>query len=114
MALDKDCTDRSYLFGRLLAIADAIENSTYTDEDRRETNAMRMQKIFSLRPMDTWAVLWDKLLPYRRRLEQYNDKLSPHDKTLNNELEGIYLLGFSHQRAYRKDKTDQLKTEEEN
>lgn len=129
MALDKDCTDRSYLFGRLLAIADAIENSTYTDEDRRETNAMRMQKIFSLRPMDTWAVLWDKLLPYRRRLEQsrpklhhyyqdtideINDKLSPHDKTLNNELEGIYLLGFSHQRAYRKDKTDQLKTEEEN
>ncbi len=129
MALDKDCTDRSYLFGRLLAIADAIENSTYTDEDRRETNAMRMQKIFSLRPMDTWAVLWDKLLPYRRRLEQsrpklhhyyqdtideINGKLSPHDKTLNNELEGIYLLGFSHQRAYRKDKTDQLKTEEEN
>ena len=28
MALDKNCSDRSYLFGRLLAIADAIENST--------------------------------------------------------------------------------------
>ena len=75
MALDKDCTDRSYLFGRLLAIADAIENSTYTDGDRRETNAMHIQKIFSLRPMDTWLMLWDKIHPYRR-LEQYKPK--PH------------------------------------
>ena len=63
MALDKNCSDRSYLFGRLLAIADAIENSTYTDEDRRETNAIRMQKVFTLRPMATWSALWDKLVP---------------------------------------------------
>ena len=56
-----------------------------------------------------YALRWFPGDPHR-----FNDKLSPHDKTLNNELEGIYLLGFSHQRAYRKDKTDQLKTEEEN
>ncbi|WP_279068838.1 type I-C CRISPR-associated protein Cas8c/Csd1 [Intestinimonas butyriciproducens] len=128
MALDKNCSDRSYLFGRLLAIADAIENSTYTDEDRRETNAIRMQKVFTLRPMATWSALWDKLAPYNKRLAQSKPKLyryyqnmiddildsfSPSDSTLNQQLDDIYLLGYSHQRAYRSEKTDQQETEEE-
>lgn len=127
MALDKNCLDRSYLFGRLLAIADAIENSTYTNEDRRETNAIRMQKAFTLRPMTTWSALWDKLRPYCVRLAQSKpglyhyyqntldeimDKLSPSDNELNHELKDIYLLGFSHQRAYRTEKADKLETEE--
>lgn len=127
MALDKNCSDRSYLFGRLLAIADAIENSTYTNEDRRETNAIRMQKAFTLRPMTTWSALWDKLRPYCGRLAQSKpglyryyqntldeimDKLSPSDNKLNHELKDIYLLGFSHQRAYRTEKADKLETEE--
>lgn len=127
MALDKNCLDRSYLFGRLLAVADAIENSTYTNEDRRETNAMRMQKAFTLRPMTTWSALWDKLSPYQSRLAQSKpglyryyqntideimDKLSPADRELNHGLKDIYLLGFSHQRAYRTEKTDKPETEE--
>lgn len=124
----QNCSDRSYLFGRLLAIADAIENSTYTDEDRRETNAIRMQKVFTLRPMATWSALWDKLAPYNKRLAQSKPKLyryyqsmiddildsfSPSDSTLNQQLDDIYLLGYSHQRAYRNEKTDQQETEEE-
>ncbi len=128
MALDKNCSDRSYLFGRLLAVADAIENSTYTEEDRRETNAIRMQKIFTLRPMATWSALWAKLAPYNRRLAQSKPKLyryyqnmiddildrfSPFDSTLNQQLDDIYLLGYSHQRAYRNEKPDQKETEEE-
>lgn len=130
MALDKNCSDRSYLFGRLLAIADAIENSTYTDEDRRETNAIRMQRVFTLRPMATWSALWDKLRPYNKRLAQSKPGLyhyyqnmiddifnmnifSPSDSTLNLPLDDIYLLGFSHQRAYRPEKSDNQKTEEE-
>ena len=128
MALDKNCSDRSYLFGRLLAIADAIENNTYTDEDRRETNAIRMQKAFTLRPMTTWSALWAKLAPYNRRLAQSKPKLyryyqnviddildrfSPFDSTLNQQLDDIYLLGYSHQRAYRNEKPDQKETEEE-
>lgn len=127
MALDKNCSDRSYLFGRLLAIADAIENSTYTDEDRRETNAIRMQKAFTLRPMATWSALWDKLRPYNKRLAQTKpglsryylglvdeilSKLSPFDNALNHKLDDIYLLGYSHQRAYRTEKTNDQETEE--
>ena len=127
MALDKNCSDRSYLFGRLLAVADDLENSTYTDEDRRETNAIRMQKAFTLRPMATWRMLWDKLRPYAKRLAQSRPGLykyyqntideilgrfSPFDGTLNQQLDDIYLLGYSHQRAYRTEKTVEQTTEE--
>ena len=125
MALDKNCSDRSYLFGRLLAIADAVENSTYTGEDRRETNALRMQKAFALRPMATWRLLEEKLEPYYKQLgpglrqyyrkltQEIVDKLSASDSNLNQKLEDIYLLGYYHQRAYRTEKADKQETEEE-
>lgn len=116
MGLDENCKDRSYLFGRLLAIAETVENSTYSDNDRRETNAMRMQKAFSLKPMTTWHALEEKLNPYYKRLDParegfYKKKigeitayLQPTDPNLNKKLDDIYLLGYYHQRAYRKEK----------
>ena len=125
MALDKNCSDRSYLFGRLLAVAEAVENSTYTNEDRRETNALRMQKAFALRPMTTWRLLEEKLEPYYKQLkpglqhyyrkmtQEIVDKLSVSDSGLNQKLDDIYLLGYYHQRAYRTGKADEQKTEEE-
>ena len=118
MALDTSCSDRSYLFGRLLAIADAVESSTYTSEDQRETNALRMQKAFSLRPMATWRLLEEKLVPYykqlspglcqyyRKLVQEITDKLSVSDRDLNQKLDDIYLLGYYHQRAYRTEKAD--------
>lgn len=124
MALDKNCSDRSYLFGRLLAIAEAVENSTYTDEDRRETNALRMQKAFSLRPMMTWRLLEEKMEPYYKQLnpklrqyyqrltQEITDKLSASDSNLNQKLDDIYLLGYYHQRAYRTEKADKPAAEE--
>lgn len=125
MALDKNCSDRSYLFGRLLAIADAVENSTYTGEDRRETNALRMQKAFALRPMATWRLLEEKLEPYYKQLspglrqyyrnltQEIVGKLSAADSNLNQKLDDIYLLGYYHQQAYRTEKADRQETEEE-
>lgn len=125
MALDKNCSDRSYLFGRLLAIADAVENSTYTGEDRRETNALRMQKAFALRPMATWRLLEEKLEPYYKQLglglrqyyrkltQEIVDKLSASDNNLNQKLDDIYLLGYYHQQAYRTEKAAKQETEEE-
>lgn len=125
MALDKNCSDRSYLFGRLLAVAEAVENSSYTDENRRETNAMRMQKAFALRPMSTWRFLEEKLESYYKQLkpglrqyyrkltQEIADKLPVSDGNLNQKLEDIYLLGYYHQRAYRNEKTDKQETEEE-
>lgn len=125
MALDKNCSDRSYLFGRLLAIADAVENSAYnTSEDRRETNALRMQKAFALRPMSTWRLLEEKLEPYYKQLnpglrqyyrkmtQEIADKLPASGGNLNQKLDDIYLLGYYHQRAYRPEKSDNQGTEE--
>lgn len=127
MALDKDCTDRSYLFGRLLAIADGVERSTYKKGEERETNALRMQKAFSLRPLSTWRILEEKLGPYYRQLkrtspglEQYfrkltqeiTDRLPASGNGLNQKLEDIYLLGYYHQRAYRAEKEDPEELEE--
>ena len=118
MALDKDCTDRSYLFGRLLAIAEAVERSTYSGENIRETNALRMQKVFALRPMATWRILEERLGPYykqlnpglrqyyRRITEEVADKLPLSATDLNRKLEDVYLLGYYHQRAYRKEKQE--------
>lgn len=124
MALDENNTNRSYLFGRLLAIAEAVESSTYTGEDQRETNAMRMQKAFSLRPLSTWRVLEEKLEPYYRQLSpglrgyyqkitrEIVDKLSPSVSGLNQKLDDVYLLGYYHQRAYRSNKSDDQAVEE--
>ncbi len=126
MSLDTENRDRSYLFGRLLAIAEAVENSTYTDDDRRETNAMRMQKIFALRPLSIWRMLEEKLVPYYRRLspgqqgyyrkitQEIVDKLPSSDKNLNQKLDDIYLIGYYHQRAHcRKKPDDQTDNNEE-
>lgn len=113
MALDKENKNRSYLFGRLLAIAQIVEQSTYQKDEVRETNAMRMQKAFSLRPMATWRILEEKLNPYYKQLkpglsayykkltQEIIDSLSPEDPELNKKLEDVYLLGYYHQRAYR-------------
>lgn len=124
MALDKECTDRSYLFGRLLAIADTVESSTYSGDNSRETNAMRLQKAFALRPMSGWRILEEKLVPYykqlspglrqyyRRMTQEVVDKLTVSDTDLNQKLDDIYLLGYYHQRAYRSEKSNQTGTEE--
>lgn len=124
VALDKNNSDRSYLFGRLLAIAEVVENSTYTNENRRETNALRMQKAFALRPMATWRLLEEKLEPYykqlapglcqyyRNQIQEIVDNLSASDSNLNQKLDDIYLLGYYHQRAYRTEKPDRQETRE--
>ena len=118
MALDLGCKDRSYLFGRLLAVAEIVESSTYNKENIRETNALRMQKAFALRPMSTWRMLEERLEPYYKQLnpglrlyyrkitEEIVDGLSPSAAELNQKLDDIYLLGYYHQRSYRKEKTE--------
>ena len=53
VALDKKETDRNYLYGRLLAVADRIEYLTYDEKDSgRITNAKRYMNTFSQRPYD--------------------------------------------------------------
>lgn len=126
MALNDDCKDRSYLYGRLLAIADRIEYQTYSKEDsKRITNAKRYMTAFYQRPYDTWRIIEQSIQPYlnklkapaRRYYENLLDdvywKFDESTFTDNRKLEGIYLLGF-HSQSYelKKRKKEEEKTDE--
>lgn len=112
MALDTENPNRSYLFGRLLAVAEQVERSTYSREEKRDPNAIRIQPVFCQRPMYAWGILETALNPYYARLapglrRYYRDitgeivsKLPPmDDPDLNSRLDDVYLLGYYLQRA---------------
>ena len=122
--LEDNVDDRNVLFGRLLAVAEMVEHSAYGKDEGRETNALRLQKAFALRPLSGWRMLEEKLEPYYKRLDpglrQYYrgleqeivGKLSAADGDLNKKLDDVYLLGYYHQRAYRAEKEDPEELEE--
>jgi len=112
LALDIENNDRSYLFGRLLAVAEQIERGTYQRGEERETNAIRMQSVFVQRPMYAWGIIEEKLVPYYARLSpnlcayyknligEIADKLPASTAPgLRARLEETYLLGYYQQRA---------------
>jgi CRISPR-associated protein Csd1 len=67
MDVKENGDDLNYNCGRLLAIADAIENWALGNE-KRTTNAMRYFTRFSKSPCETWGVINDKLNPYKQKL----------------------------------------------
>lgn len=127
LSLDENNKNRSYLFGRLLAIAEKVERDTYDRDENREPNAMRMQSVFSQRPMYAWDVLENQLNPYyaklspplrqyyKRMIQEISDKISADDENLNSKLEDLYILGYYHQRSklYTKKETTTQSNKEE-
>lgn len=122
MKLDVTNTDRSYLFGRLLAIYEKAERITYDRGESREPNAIRLQSAFVNHPMQTWKLLEDLLKPYFQKLkpgsrEYYKNMIgeiaelfdSEDERKLNMELSEKYLLGYYLQRAELKKKEKEEK-----
>lgn len=112
MILDYEDTDRSYLFGRLLAVLEKAERSTFTGGETREPNAIRLQSAYVNHPMSAWKILEDKLNPYFQRMKPgsrkyYKDIISEVTEKivtsnlgmLNHPLEERYLIGYYLQRA---------------
>lgn len=107
MALDTKCTDRSYLYGRLLAIADLIEQrATFEEEKGKVTNAKRYMNALAQRPFRTWQIIEEKLEPYSRKLkskwlltqlDEIHNMFSPEDYADDCRLDGLYLLGYHSQ-----------------
>lgn len=109
MALDKECKSRSYLFGRLLAVAENAEKSTYQG-DERPTNAERYFEKFSNSPAVTWAMIMQRLSPYFNRMsagtktyyqkiiDEIMDKFDRGDFNDNSKLQPEFLLAYSCQR----------------
>ena len=107
MALDKECRNRDYLFGRLLAVAEAAERSTYAKEEDRITNAMRFFNAFANRPSTGWDTIYKRLIPYFKKMENKNRiryfslieeisaKMSREDFADNTKLKPEFLHAYS-------------------
>lgn len=123
MALDEARGEREYLYGRLLGIADYIEEQAMRGNGdgagRRKTNAIRYMQRFQQRPAETWLRLQTQLLlPYMNklppekseylalRIRQIGDMLG--DGLADNAPLGpLFLQGYySQKQAFYTKKTD--------
>lgn len=108
VALDVNCKDRDYLFGRLLAVADVLERRALGREENRATNALRYMNAFQSNPERTWSTIQRNLQPYQMKLREKGtyytsliDKIAseiPFEQFSNQPLSGKYLLGYYSQR----------------
>lgn len=120
MALNHERTDRDYLYGRLLAVAEHMEEiALNVANESRETTAARLMQRFADFPFSTWRTIESALVPYKSRLsvnrpgflknmknilDEIHSKFQPADYENDNRLSGSYLLGYHCQRLELKRK----------
>lgn len=123
MSLEETRTTRDYLYGRLLAIAERIEEVALSiGGESRPTTAARLMQRFADRPFSTWRNISLALQPYMQRLQgnragfltnrkrdldtvisSFENGEFEHDKSLSGE----FLLGYHCQRmSYRQQTID--------
>ena len=126
MGLDKNCSDRSYVFGRILACAEQVERHgqrlSGADANMRVTNAERLMAVFTKRPKHTTDLLHTKLRPYLDRIRTKSnydssayltmlsllDRLGPEAFT-DEPLSEKYLLGYASQKLAFMEKIKSIK-----
>lgn len=127
LTLKEACTERSYLYGRLLAVADRIESLACQRGEMCMTNAKRYMEQFSRAPYQTWGHLYRKAMFYLPHLEEEKavvceglirkilSKFEEGDLEKGKPLLGWYLLGYYHQanalRAMGKERREDKKDE---
>lgn len=115
MALDRELRSRDYLYGRLLALAEHLEErALYVGGEKRSTSAEKLMQRFADRPYSTWRILETGLTPYKVRLnsrrrgflnavQQEIDSVcvlfETDNFTSDKRLSGEFLLGYHCQRA---------------
>lgn len=111
--LNDEINDRSYLYGRLLAIADVLEGDALKNKEvDRPTNAQRYMSAFAQRPADTWKTIYINAQPYFKQskgnkraqilIDHIFNKLQVDEKNidrLNEPLDGKFLIGYSQQKV---------------
>lgn len=133
MTLDKDCNDRSYLFGRLAAIADKVEYDTFDKSEERITNAKRFMSALISSPFKTWGYLYERILPYMEKVAKNNygfyvnyekefqkivSLFKDDDFKKNAALDAMFFMGFYAQKQElfkekeNKEKNNNEKTED--
>ncbi len=116
--LNTESRDRSYLFGRLLAVADVLERGALGKDETRSTNAIRYMNSYAQNPGRTWKTIQASLQPYQaklgtkatylsRMIDEIADQFEEGDFN-NLPLTEQYLLGFYSQRRelYKKKEED--------
>ena len=132
MELDTSRTDRDYLYGRLLALADDFESEILYRQGiagTRPTNAVKLMSNFAAKPFSTWGSLWKQLTPYLKsakgnpwfqdRIDEVMSLFQPGDFESNAALSPLFLLGYSSERRTLRKRfiekhPDSTKTTEEN
>lgn len=108
MALEKERPDRSYQYGRLLAVLEKAEADTYESGEDRPTCAVRMQSAFCTRPAQTAKNILDQLKAgyypkLRPGTRNYYDKLIGEilemisqfsDDEWNSPLKETFIMGY--------------------
>jgi CRISPR-associated protein Csd1 len=110
MALDESRTSRDYLYGRLLALADSLEQWALNKaREDRQTNAARLMQRFAEHPYSTWRTIELSLSPYKARLggqsqkrqamiDEVKNMFDTQDFINDKKLSGEFLLAYSCQR----------------
>lgn len=108
LEIDTSRTDRDYLFGRLLSVADKMEGyALYKSGVKRPTNAVKFMSAFQVKPYSTWGQLYNQLIPYKNQLsgayyfqsliDEIMELFQNGDYENNSPLSPLYLLGYSAQ-----------------
>lgn len=125
MALEEGRTTRDYLYGRLLAIAERIEEIALSvGGEERPTTAARLMQRFADRPFSTWRNIELALQPYMQRLQASRagflvnrkkeldiilDAFMPDEFISEKSLTGEFLLGYHCQKQAWQKKSDDSK-----
>lgn len=128
MTLEQGRTSRDYLFGRLLAVAERIEDmALYLAKEKRDTSAAKLMQRFADHPYSTWRTIELSLTPYKTRLRSKSpgflvnmEKLldgivstfNDQDFMSEARLSGEFLLGYHCQRQALWPKSESTKAEE--
>ena len=127
VALDENDRERSYLYGRLLATAQTLEEvALYHQKINRGTAAERYREAFRKHPYRTWQIIESCLDPYKAYLKKikntfYADKISEiadlfekgeHEN--DAPLSGRFALGYHCQRRAYREKKQENTTGEDN
>lgn len=118
LALEAKKNDRSYQWGRILAVMEKIERDTYDPDEAREPNAIRMQSMFVRRPAYVFEIVMKQLkqayypklnvgrrIAYERLIGEINEELSKNSDYCK-PLRETYLLGYYLQKSALYKKND--------
>jgi len=111
LSIELERNDRDYLYGRLLGAADKLEEYVLYKQrnPRKNTAAIRYMQALSQRPYRTWHTIHGCLNPYIQKekssfafdeIQSVMDCFLPGDYEKDEPLNGSFLIGYYHERAY--------------